>query len=412
MILIFNHAKVKLTEYDRMIQTKIKSVIQKENLKIQFHQRFNASETEIYFSPGRVNLIGEHIDYNGGFVLPAAISLGIYAVVAKRNDDIIHVFAKEFNEEISFSIQDVFLCHSERSEESKTHWSDYIKATLQVLKDNKIELFGADIYIDSNLPLGAGLSSSAALECLIAFIFNEKFYNQNRTQLALDAQQAERKYVGMNCGIMDQFAVANGKINHAILLNCATLEVEYIPAEFGDYELVIINSNKQRALAESKYNERRSECDAAFEIMSKFDVAEDLCHVHEISLGYIEDDILYQRAKHAVLENKRVVNAVDALKNGRIEAFGQLLIESHTSLDIDYEVSGKELNTIVHYSTHFDGCIGARMTGAGFGGCCIALVKKDKVEKFILYVGKKYTEKTSLKADFYFVKIVDGVKKL
>ena len=387
-------------------------MIQKENLQQQFTQHFGAAETQFYFSPGRVNLIGEHIDYNGGFVLPAAISLGISAIVAKREDAIIRILAKEFDEEISLSVDDVFLCHSERSEESKTHWSDYIKATLQVLKDNNTTLFGADILIESDLPLGAGLSSSAALECLIAYVFNEDSYQKNRTQLALDAQQAERKYVGVNCGIMDQFAVSNGSQNQAILLNCSTLEFEYIPADFGDYQLVIINSNKQRALAESKYNERRSECDAAFEIIKRFDIAESLCNAHEISLGYIDDDILYQRAKHAVLENKRVINAVDALKNERIEAFGQLLIESHISLDIDYEVSGKELNTIVHYSTHFDGCIGARMTGAGFGGCCIALVKKDRVDRFISYVGKKYAEKTSFKADFYLAEIVNGVGRI
>jgi len=380
----------------------------KEQLQEEFNQRFGTAKTQFYFSPGRVNLIGEHIDYNGGFVLPASISLGISAIVAKRNDAIIRIFAKEFNEEISFSINENYIFQ----QTEKTHWSDYVKATLQVLKDNKTALFGADILLASDLPLGAGLSSSAALECLIAFIFNEDFYNKNRTQLALDAQQAERKYVGVNCGIMDQFAVSNGKQNQAILLNCANLECEYIPANFGDYQLVIINSNKQRALAESKYNERRSECDAAFEIIKRYDVAEDLCHAHEISLGYIEDDTLYLRAKHAVLENKRVLNAVDALKNNRIEAFGQLLIESHTSLDVDYEVSGIELNTIVHYSTHFDGCIGARMTGAGFGGCCIALVKKDKIDKFILYVGKKYAEKTSCKADFYLAEIVEGVCKM
>lgn len=383
-------------------------MLNKEQLQEEFNQRFGTAKTQFYFSPGRVNLIGEHIDYNGGFVLPASISLGISAIVAKRNDAIIRIFAKEFNEEISFSINENYIFQ----QTEKTHWSDYVKATLQVLKVNKTALFGADILLASDLPLGAGLSSSAALECLIAFIFNEDFYNKNRTQLALDAQQAERKYVGVNCGIMDQFAVSNGKQNQAILLNCANLECEYIPANFGDYQLVIINSNKQRALAESKYNERRSECDAAFEIIKRYDVAEDLCHAHEISLGYIEDDTLYLRAKHAVLENKRVLNAVDALKNNRIEAFGQLLIESHTSLDVDYEVSGIELNTIVHYSTHFDGCIGARMTGAGFGGCCIALVKKDKIDKFILYVGKKYAEKTSYKADFYLAEIVEGVCKM
>jgi galactokinase len=387
-------------------------MIEAKILQQEFIQRFGIAEVDIYFSPGRVNLIGEHIDYNGGFVLPAAISLGISAVVAKRTDDTIRIFAKDFNEEITFSFNDIFLCHSERNEESKTHWSDYINATLQVLKDKNTILFGADILIASDLPLGAGLSSSAALECLIAFIFNKGIYRQNRTQLELDAQQAERKYVGVNCGIMDQFAVSNGKQHQAILLNCATLEYEYIPANFSEYQLVIINTNKQRALAESKYNERRSECDAAFSILKKFDIAENLCHVHEISLAYLEDDILYQRAKHSILENKRVINAVDALKNNRIEAFGQLLTESHISLDIDYEVSCIELNTIVHYSTHFDGCIGARMTGAGFGGCCIALVKKDKIDRFISYVGKKYAEKTNYKADFYLAEIVDGVSRI
>ena len=384
-------------------------MIQTNKLQQEFIQRYGAFDLETYFSPGRVNLIGEHIDYNGGFVLPATISLGITAVVRRRTDAIIRIYANDFQEEIEFDLNR-FTCHTESDEE--LHWSDYIKATVQVLKDNGVQLKGADILIASDLPLGAGLSSSAALECLIAFIFNEDFYSKNKTQLALDAQLAERKYVGVNCGIMDQFAIANGKHQQAILLNCATLEYEYIPADFKDFQLVIINSNKARALAESKYNERRKECDAAYELLSKFDIAADLCHVHEISLAYLEDDILYQRAKHAILENKRVIHAVDALRNGRIEAFGQLLTESHISLDTDYEVSGFELNMIVHYSTHFEGCIGARMTGAGFGGCCIALVQKDKTNQFISYVGKKYSEKTGLKADFYLAEISDGVRKL
>lgn len=380
-----------------------------QQLKQEFIHRYGEFEVEAYFSPGRVNLIGEHIDYNGGFVLPATISLGITAVVRRRADAIVRVYAKDFEQEAIIELNAISA--SDITQED-IHWSHYIVATLLVLKDNGVHLRGADILIGSDLPLGSGLSSSAALECLIAFIFNEDFYAGNRTQLALDAQKAERKYVGVNCGIMDQFAVSNGLKNQAILLNCATLEYEYIPADFKDYQLVIINSNKARALAESKYNERRSECDAAFEILRKFDIAEDLCHVHEISLGYLEDDTLYQRAKHAILENKRVLHAVDALKKGSIEAFGQLLTESHISLDTDYEVSGHELNMIVHYSTHFDGCIGARMTGAGFGGCCIALVEKGKTERFITYVSKKYAEKTGFKADFYLAEITDGVGKL
>lgn len=384
-------------------------MLNNQQLQQEFIHRFGEFEVETYFSPGRVNLIGEHIDYNGGFVLPATISLGITAVARRREDDIIRVYAKDFEQEAIIELNSI---SANDITQNEIHWSHYIVATLLVLKDNGVQLKGADILIGSDLPLGSGLSSSAALECLIAFIFNEDFYSKNKTQLALDAQLAERKYVGVNCGIMDQFAIANGKQNQAILLNCATLEYEYIPADFKEYQLVIINSNKARALAESKYNERRKECDAAFEILSNYDIADDLCHVHEISLAYVEDDTLYQRAKHAILENKRVIHAVDALKKGSIEAFGQLLTESHISLDTDYEVSGFELNMIVHFSTHFDACIGARMTGAGFGGCCIALVEKDKTDRFITYVGKKYSEKTSLKADFYLAEIVDGVRKL
>ena len=379
-----------------------------QELRLLFNRHFGTSEAEVYFSPGRVNLIGEHIDYNGGYVLPAAISLGISALVKRRADASINIYAHEFQEIVTFSIHDTFPQHSIKP----IHWSDYIKATLQVLKDNECSLFGADILIAGDLPLGSGLSSSASLECLIAYIFNENQYTTDKTALALDAQLAERKYVGVNCGIMDQFAISNGKKKHAILLNCATLEYEYVAADFKEYQLLIINSNKSRALAESKYNERRKECDAAFEILSKFDLAANLCEVHEISLAYLEDDTLYQRAKHAILENKRVLNAVEALKNGKLEVFGQLLTDSHRSLDIDYEVSGYELNVLVHYSARVEGCIGARMTGAGFGGCCIALVHKESVDKFIAYVGKKYTEKTNLKADFYLAEIVEGVRKL
>lgn len=379
-----------------------------QQLKQEFIHRYGESEVESYFSPGRVNLIGEHIDYNGGFVLPAAISLGITAIVNRREDAQIRIYSTNFNEEISFSIDAVFLFHTKE----KIHWSDYIKASLQVLKDNKIQLFGADILLGSDLPLGAGLSSSAALECLICFIFNSGFYAENPKQLALDAQQAERHYIGVNCGIMDQFAVSNGMKNHAMLLNCATIDSEYVQADFKDFQIVIINTNKTRALAESKYNERRKECDAAFELLQKFDIAADLCHVHEISLGYLEDDILYQRAKHAILENKRVLHAVAALNAGQIEAFGALLVESHISLSDDYDVSCEELNLIVHYSMHFEGCVGARMTGAGFGGCCIALVKKDKIDRFISYVAHKYEQKSNLKADFYVCDIVDGVQRI
>lgn len=375
----------------------------------QFISLFGKNAQESFFSPGRVNLIGEHIDYNGGNVLPATISLGITALVSRREDSTIRIYSNDFKEECSI---DINLLNETIFPVASVHWSHYILATLLVLKNINIELKGADILLESNLPLGAGLSSSAALECLIGFIFNQDFYQTHSTELALDAQTAERKYIGVNCGIMDQFVVANGKKDNALLLNCATLEFEYIPAKFKNCSLVIINSNKARTLADSKYNERRSECEQAFEILSKFDMATDLCHIHEISLGFLEEDILYQRAKHAILENKRVLYAAEALKQGNMDAFGQMLTESHISLNTDYEVSCYELNMIVHYSTHFDGCLGARMTGAGFGGCCIALVEQERLQTFINYVGKKYTEKTKLKADFYVTEIVDGVKRI
>lgn len=375
-------------------------------LKAEFCQRFNTSPDFVYFSPGRVNLIGEHIDYNGGFVMPVAISLGITAVVGKRNDNTINIFAKDFNETFSIS------CNADFDVNSKKSWIKYILATLQVLKDKAVPLFGADILIESDLPLGAGLSSSAALECLMAYIFNENYYDINRTQLALDTQHAERHYVGVNCGIMDQFAVANGKENKAILLNCASLDFEYINADFGKYQLLIINSNKPRALADSKYNERRKECDDAFNILSRLDIAENLCSVHEISLAYLEDDVLYQRAKHAITENKRVLYSVDALTLNNLEAFGNALIQSHESLSEDYEVSCHELDEIVHLTTHFPTCIGARMTGAGFGGCAIALVEKPDVEKFKTYLSFNYERHFNIQLDIYSCSIVDGIKRI
>jgi galactokinase len=342
-------------------------------------------------------------------VLPAAISLGISALVNRRADNIVRIYSQDFNAETLINLA---VISSEMIQQGNIQWQHYIIATLLVLKDKNIELRGADILIAGDLPLGAGLSSSAAIECLIAYVFNSEYYSKNRTELALDAQRAERQYIGVNCGIMDQFAVANGKQNRALLLNCSTLESQLISADFSGYQLIIINSNKARTLADSKYNERREECDTAFALLSKFDIASDLCHVHEISLAYLEDDILYQRAKHAVMENKRVLHAVEVLKQNNMDAFGQMLTESHISLDTDYEVSCFELNMIVHYATHFEGCIGARMTGAGFGGCCIALVETNRVQQFIAYVGKKYTEKTTLKADFYLAEITDGVREI
>ncbi len=376
------------------------------SLKEKFLTHFGYTATDTFFSPGRINLIGEHIDYSGGYVLPAAISLGITAIVEKRKDNIINVYAQNFEEAFSIDLNHPLNLSKE------VGWARYVTSTLQVLQDKNTPLFGADILIDSDLPLGTGLSSSAALECLIAYIFNEKYYNQNRTELAIDAQDAEVKYVGVNCGIMDQFAVANGKKNHAILLNCDSLDFEHIPLDFGDHQLVIINSNTPRVLTESKYNERRSECDAAFQILKQFDVAENLCQVHGISLAYLDDDILYRRAKHAVAENNRVLLATDALAQNELEIFGDLLKQSHHSLSKDYEVSCKEIDDLVHIIEHFSSSLGARMIGGGFGGCVIALVEKSSLDKFIEYISVNYERKTKLKAEFYPCHISDGIARI
>lgn len=377
-----------------------------EQLKDNFFRLFNKQTNKIYFSPGRVNLIGEHIDYNGGLVFPAAISLGITALVADRNDAQIRIFAQEYEEEFLFPIQ------SKYDISQYAEWQKYIVATLQVLSDNGVAAFGADIYLASDLPLGAGLSSSAALECLIAFIFNENQYTNNRTQLALDAQLAERKYVGVNCGIMDQFAVANGKKNNAILLNCSTLEFEYCPAFFENYKIVIINSNKPRTLANSKYNERRNECEQALCLLKNYDIAEELCQVHQVSLAYLSDDVLYKRAKHAITENERVKLSIQLLHQKEINGFGNLLTLSHQSLSDDYEVSCIELDTIVEYATKHDACLGARMTGAGFGGCCIALVDENKIDDFTNYITMHYATNTSYQCSFYICSIDDGVRRI
>lgn len=375
-------------------------------LKKQFFDKYNEHATAIYFSPGRINLIGEHIDYNGGYVFPAAISLGITALVSKRNDNYIRVYARQFNEEFLLPIEKKY------NTKHQSEWLKYILATLQVLSDNGVMAYGATIYLDSDLPLGAGLSSSAALECLIAYLFNEKFYEQNRVQLALDTQSAEKKYVGVNCGIMDQFAVANGKKNNSILLNCNNLEYQYCKANFNHYKIIIINSNKPRLLANSKYNERRNECEQALSMIQNFDMAKDLCHTHPISLTYLDDVILYKRAKHAITENERVLLSLELLKQNEIEGFGNLLTLSHQSLAEDYEVSCAELDIIVEHATKHDACIGARMTGAGFGGCCIALVDKNKANDFMSYVANQYALFTSLECSFYLCDIDDGVRKI
>lgn len=366
----------------------------------------NAEKAQFYFSPGRVNLIGEHIDYNGGLVMPAAISLGITAIFQPDASRTLRVVAADFEEERTIDLDSLF------APNGTSRWPLYIVGTLRVVAAKGLPLKGGLLYLKSDLPLGSGLSSSAAMECLVAYIMGEAFYEEERVQLALDAQQAEREEVGVNCGIMDQFAVAMGKKDHAIVLDCSTLEYKHIPIHLGENSLVIINSNHPRTLADSKYNERRAECDAALKSVQGFDPAQFLVDVHELSVTQILDDTLYLRAKHVVTEQKRVIAAAESLELGNLKYFGNLLWASHQSLDADYEVAGDALNTIIYYANKFTGCIGARMTGAGFGGCAIALVETEKVKRFCDYVGQKFEQKTGVKADFYIAEISDGVRRL
>lgn len=382
-------------------------MIQPESLIQAWKENFgNSLPDEAYFSPGRINLIGEHIDYNGGYVMPAAISLGVTALFFANSSSSLEVFSVDFKEMIEIDLQSFEVLSGQ------DQWPNYVVGVLKVLKGIGRPLRGGQLLLKSDLPLGSGLSSSAAIECLMGFIMAPQYFNENRKELALLAQKAEHDYVGVKCGIMDQYAVANGLKNHAMVLDCANVEHKNIPVNLGEYQLVIMNSRHPRTLAGSKYNERLLECQQALKIIKVFDPAEHLADAHPVSLMYVEDDILFKRAKHVVNEQSRVLEAYDALSQGDLIAFGQLLTASHISLDEDYEVAGDALNLLVHYAHKFQDCLGARMTGAGFGGCCIALVKKEKTQRFIDYVGQKYEQKSGTRAEFYIAEIVDGVNQI
>lgn len=378
-----------------------------ECLKVIYQRQFGDLEDfEAYFSPGRVNLIGEHLDYNGGHVLPFAIDLGITAIFVPHSTNVLHVFSEDFNE--MFQVNLDLLNHGNII----SNWASFVLACLKIMKSRRIPMRGGNIVIQSDLPIASGLSSSAAIECLILYMMAPEVYDRDRLSLAIDAQRAEVEEVGVKCGIMDQYAIAFGKENCAILLNCLQLKHEYVPLDLKDYQLVVMNTNFPRNLIDSKYNERNSECERALQEIQSLEPVSHLAQAHVISVGVIEDDLLYYRAKHVVTEEQRVLAAFDALNLGRIDYLGNLLWQSHQSLDEDYEVAGDALNCLIHYAHKFRGCIGARMTGAGFGGCAIAIVDKSLVNRFCTYVGRKYETDQNRKADFYLVKPVDGVSRI
>ena len=372
----------------------------------EFSSRFGKSPEHIFFCPGRVNLIGEHIDYNGGKVMPCAISLGTYLAVSKNKDKLLRFHSLNFPETAELHLQESY---------SKTGntWFNYPLGVINEILQEGNGISGLDMLFYGNLPIGAGLSSSASIEVLTGFALNQLFgLKISNKDIALMGKKVENKFIGVNSGIMDQFAVAMGKKNNAILLDCDTLEYEYIPFEIGDYILAIINSNKQRTLADSKYNERFAECGQALKALKK-DL--DVTHLCDIDLKTFEDHrhlindpVLDKRALHVISEYFRVGEAIAALKVNDLISFGKEMYASHQSLKEWYEVSGKELDTIVEFCKTYEDCIGARMTGAGFGGCAIALVKKNKFEDFSSKINAYYEEKIGYKPDVFASEIGDG----
>ena len=367
----------------------------------------------VFFSPGRVNLIGEHTDYNGGNVFPCALSFGTYGAIALRDDKTVRMYSENFKDlgVITFDIDDL-------KNEEKDDWANYPKGVISVLRNHGYDVKqGFDMVVFGNIPNGAGLSSSASLELLMGVMVDKIFnFNIDRVELVKYCQEAENKFIGVNCGIMDQFAIGMGKEDSAILLDCNTLDYSYSKVDLKDEVIIIANTNKRRGLADSKYNERRSECETALsELQTKLNInslGELTEEEFENNKYLIKNDIRAKRAKHAVYENQRTLKAVKALQNNDIETFGKLMNDSHTSLRDDYEVTGKELDTLVDLAWKHEATVGSRMTGAGFGGCTVSIVKKAMEEDFINTVGKVYKEIIGYDADFYVANIGDGTREI
>lgn len=381
-----------------------------DNLQNEFEKKFNKSAQHVFFCPGRVNLIGEHIDYNGGMVMPCAITMGTTLLVSKNDDNIFRFRAIDFPEIIDIPIQSTY---------SKTgpEWYNYPIGVIHEFTKAGIALTGLDMLFSGNLPIGSGLSSSASIEVLTAHTLNELFNGgMTKVELALLGKRVENEFMGLNSGIMDQFAVAMGKDAHAVLLNCDTLAYEYLPFEIGDYVLAIINTNKPRKLVESKYNERFNECRTALKhLQEKLSVH----HLCEVSLDafnqhrtLINNTTIENRALHVISEDERVKKAKQALISGDIKTFGELMYASHESLQNLYEVSGKELDTIVDFCKSYNDCIGARMTGAGFGGCAIALVKKESFDDFSEKIAAHYESAIGYKPGVFSSVIAEGVRTI
>ncbi len=368
---------------------------------------------KVYFAPGRVNMIGEHTDYNGGHVFPCALTIGTYGVARKREDNKLRFYSMNFEElgVIESSLDDL-------KPYKEADWTNYPKGVMWAFGEKGMKVpQGMDLLLNGNIPNGSGLSSSASVEVLTGFILRDLFkFDVTNQDLALIGQYSENRFNGVNCGIMDQFAIAMGKKDHAIFLDTATLDYVYAPLKLAGAKIVIACSNKKRGLGDSKYNERRSECETALaEIQSLVDI-KSLGELDEEAFEKvrfaIKSEVCVRRARHAVYENQRTIQAVKALEEGNLTRFGQLMNASHDSLRDDYEVTGIELDTLVDEARKVPGVIGSRMTGAGFGGCTVSIVKEENVQMFINSVGEAYKNKIGYAADFYVVEVGDGPRVL
>ncbi len=372
-------------------------------------------EPEFYFAPGRVNLIGEHTDYNGGHVFPCALSIGTYALARKNDCGKMRFYSLNFTR---FGMLAVEGPANEFTNVLADNWCNYPKGVMWAYTQKGYTIdSGLDILYYGNIPNGSGLSSSASIEVATAVILNDQFgFDVDMVEVSKICQFSENKFNGVNCGIMDQFAIAMGKAGHAIFLDTADLSYTYAPLELTGAKIVIACSNKKRGLADSKYNERRSQCETALAQLQAVKPINSLGELTEEEFDAIADTITdpvnRKRAKHAVYENQRTIRAVEALKNNDIALFGKLMNESHVSLRDDYEVTGIELDTLAETAWEQPGVIGSRMTGAGFGGCTVSIVEDDKIDAFIENVGNVYKDKIGYAADFYVVTVGDGAHKM
>jgi galactokinase len=377
------------------------------DLQQQFKELYGKDVTETYFSPGRVNLIGEHIDYNGGLVMPCAITFGTYLLVAPNNENVFRFKGLNFPEQAEVPL------HADHKKTGEV-WYNYPVGVISHFQNDGKELQGLDLLFYGDIPIGSGLSSSASIEVVTAFALNDLFSaDYSKLELVKLSQAVENKFIGVNCGIMDQFAVAFGEKDKALMLNCDTLDYQAVDSNLGDYLLAIVNTNKPRKLAESKYNERVQECQTALAALKQELDINYLCDIDADTFGkykhLITDAVVQGRAKHVVEENERVKLAAKALSDNNLAEFGRLMYASHQSLRELYEVSGVELDTVVDYAKTNPNVAGARMTGAGFGGCAIALVKKSAFDKFSEEVTAYYTDKIGYAPSVYASHIGDGV---